>query len=606
MKKLAFTFLSYTLAVTLFSIASQSVLAQRYEKFVRAEKPVPSQYIVVLKDDYLDNSAAAASVRSNSEYLGYVYGGKVKNTFSHALKGYVGKMTERQAIALSRDERVAFVEQDSYTSAEAVQDSAVWGLDRIDQRGMPLDTRYTYATDASNVHAYVIDSGIRTSHTSFGGRATNDFDAVNDGNQDCLGHGTHVAGTIGSADWGVAKNVRLHSVRVMGCSNLGGTVSQLIAGLDWVTANRISPAVANISITASATSSAINSSVNAMIRAGVTVVTSAGNYGADACNYSPANVPNAITVGATGMTDIKASFSNYGSCVDLFAPGIAITSASYADDTSYRVMNGTSMSSPHVAGAAALYLASNPSASPATVAQAISSTATTGVVQSIDSASPNKMLYSWFGGTPPTGQPATVTIRKRANRRTESVATASFAFNATNLASSNFTLQPENTFTDSGVDTFGATNAITVTENQAFGWQLISVSCTESSGTVNSTVDLANRRVNIVAEEGEQIECTFTSDELAPSAADASVIGRVLSPDGRGVRGVTITILDATTGTQRATMTNSLGYYTFSSLPVTHFYVLTAASTNRQRIKDNVRTFTLQNNLQVSAFVTSK
>lgn len=371
MKKFPLTFLITVFAAILVSIAPQSASAQKTAKFRSAEKGVPNQYIVVLNEGYLDMAATEPSVRSNSEYLGYVYGGKVKSTFARAIPGFVGTMSDRQAMALSRDERVAYVEQDSYTTVENVQSAAVWGLDRIDQRSVVLDTLYTYATDASNVHAYVIDSGVRTSHASFGGRATSDFDTIKDGNQDCLGHGTHVAGTIGSSTWGVAKNVRIHSVRVMGCTS-SGTVSELIMGIDWVANNRITPAVANISITASGNSNALNSSVNGLYRAGVTVVTSAGNYGADACNYSPANVSNAITVGATGSTDLKPTFSNFGSCVDVWAPGIAITSTSNGDDTSSKVMNGTSMSSPHVAGVAALYLAINPTASPATVGKNLS------------------------------------------------------------------------------------------------------------------------------------------------------------------------------------------------------------------------------------------
>ena len=599
MKKFSLTFLLTAFAAILVSIAPQPASAQT--KFRSAEKGVPNQYIVVLKDNYLDKEAAEPSVRSNSEYLRYVYGGKVKSTFARSISGFVGAMSAQQAMALSRDERVAFVEQDSYTTAENVQNSATWGIDRIDQRSGPWDTRYTYATEASNVHAYVIDSGIRTTHVAFGGRASSDYDGINDGNQDCLGHGTHVAGTIGSSTWGVAKNVRLHSVRVLGCS-ASGTVSALIMGIDWVAANRISPAVANISITASGSSSALNSSVNALVRAGVTVVTSAGNNGADACNYSPANAANAITVGATGYTDLKGAFSNFGSCVDLFAPGISITSASNGDDTSSRVMNGTSMSSPHVAGVAALYLAANPGASPATVGQNIVNSATPGMIENLDNASPNKMVYSWLGGAPSSPQPASVTIRKRANRRTEGVANASFAFNAVNLASPNFSLQPENTFTDPNVNAFGSSNAVTVTEAYAFGWQLSSISC----NSANAAVDLVNRRVSIAAQEGEQIECTFTSDELAPSAAGATVTGRVVSMDGRGVRGINVTILDASTNTLRRATTNTFGYYSFSDLPVSHFYVLTAASTGRYPIRNNVQTFSLLDNLTVASFVTSR
>ncbi|MEQ1762474.1 MAG: protease inhibitor I9 family protein [Pyrinomonadaceae bacterium] len=205
MKKLSLNFLVAAIAVAIISVAPQTASAQKTAKFRRSDNGVANQYIVVLNDTYLDKAVAEPSVRSNSEYLAYVYGGKVKDTFAAAIRGFVSEMSEAQAMKLSRDERVAYVEQDSYTTAEAVQSPVVWGLDRIDQRSVNLDTRYTYSTDASNVHAYVIDSGIRLSHSSFNGRATSDYDAINDGNQDCLGHGTHVAGTIGSSTWGGRK-----------------------------------------------------------------------------------------------------------------------------------------------------------------------------------------------------------------------------------------------------------------------------------------------------------------------------------------------------------------------------------------------------------------
>ena len=583
-------------------------------KFKRTKNGVPNRYIVVLHPDAVDSFAPA--IESEAAYLGSVYGGKVKKTYSSALKGFAAEMSERAAVALSQDERVLFVEQDGYTHIEATQASATWGLDRIDQRALPLDTNYSYNTDASNVHAYIIDSGIRESHVEFGGRATRDFDAVGDGQNgnDCNGHGTHVAGTVGSATYGVAKNVRIHAVRVLPCTN-SGLVSDLIEGIDWVRANHIKPAVANISITASGGSTSIDTAIQNAISAGVTIVVAAGNSNLDACNYSPARASNAITVGATYTADQKAGYSNFGSCVDIWAPGTAITSLSYANDFDARTMSGTSMAAPHVVGAAALYLASNPGASPSTVTQNITGAATLGVVTGLDAASPNKLLYSFVGSSPapaptPTPAPGRVTIKKKANSRTESISSAEFPFNATNLATRNFTLQPDNQFEDVNVTSFGSANMITVTEAQVYGWNLTSITCVETSGgtpnAVNSTVDLVNKKANIVVEPGEQVECTFTSDAITPTAANADISGRVLTNDGRGVKGVRVTLFDAQTGETFNSISNSFGYYNFFDKPVGRLYTLTALPSKKTPIQNNVRTFSLSADLTAMDFIVTK
>lgn len=439
MKKFWILSLLIVVGVTTASMLTRSTSGQKV-KFQQSENGIPNRYIVVLDDKFVDEKSMAPAIGSEAEYLTYVYGGKVANVYANAFKGFVAEMSEDEARALSNDDRVAYVEQDAEVFPAAVQTGATWGIDRIDQRDLPLNSEYSYGTDASNVHAYIIDSGIRSTHVEFGGRATKDYDALTDGQNgnDCMGHGTHVAGTIGSATWGVAKSIRLHAVRVLPCSG-SGTTSHLIMGIDWVTANHLSPAVANISVTASGPSNAIDSAIESMINSGVTTVVAAGNNNMDACNYSPARAANAITVGATYTADQKATYSNFGNCVDMWAPGSLITSVSYANDTDSRIMSGTSMASPHVTGVAALYLAVNPNANPATVAQNIFNTSTPNVVTGLDTASPNRLVYSWLGSAPPaptptpTPAPARVTIKKRANARTESTPNTTFPYDAVNF-----------------------------------------------------------------------------------------------------------------------------------------------------------------------------
>ncbi|MER3425743.1 MAG: peptidase S8 [Thermoleophilia bacterium] len=323
---------------------------------------------------------------------------RVAQVYTSALQGIAAELSPEELSRLRKDPRVAYIEVDQEVRAFAVQSPATWGLDRIDQRYLPLDGSYTYTATGAGVHAYVVDTGIRLTHVEFTGRIGNGYDAITPGGNanDCNGHGTHVAGTIGGSTYGVAKGVTLHPVRVLDC-NGSGSNSSVIAGLDWVTQNHIKPAVINMSLGGGA-SSALDTAVNNAINAGVTVVVAAGNDNRDACLYSPARVSAAITVGATTSTDYRASFSNYGSCLDLFAPGQSITSAWYTSDTATNTISGTSMATPHVAGAAALYLEKNPTATPSQVAGAIVGNATTGVVQSAGTGSPNRLLYSIFTG----------------------------------------------------------------------------------------------------------------------------------------------------------------------------------------------------------------
>ncbi len=387
--------------ITLISAAiSASLLSSAAVagEFRTAAQPIEYQYIVVLKEDDAarvsnglirsQRASDVAAQMSNSHRF------QVVHNYEAAVRGFVAKADDNALAKLLADPRVAYVEEDGIISIDATQSGATWGLDRVDQRSRPLNGTYVYNRTASNVHAYIIDTGVLTSHSQFSGRIGNGFTAISDGRgvNDCNGHGTHVAGTVGGSTWGVAKGVRIHPVRVLSCTGSGST-SGVIAGVDWVRVNKVRPAVANMSLGGGA-SSTLDSAINNLINSGVTVVVAAGNDNSNACNYSPARVPAAITVGSTTSTDARSSFSNYGSCLDVFAPGSSIRSAWHTSTTASNTISGTSMAAPHVAGAAALYLSVNTGASPATVRNAIVNNSTTGKVTGAGSGSPNRLLYT--------------------------------------------------------------------------------------------------------------------------------------------------------------------------------------------------------------------
>jgi aqualysin 1 len=302
-------------------------------------------------------------------------------------------LSEAQALALSLNPQIEYIEEDAIVEGAAVQNSPTWGLDRIDQRDLPLNASYSYANAGTGVNVYVVDGGIRYTHREFGGRAALGYDYVVGGTGlDCNGHGTHVAGTIGGATYGVAKNAKLWSVRVLDCANQG-TVARIVAGVDWVTANHVKPAVANLSFATGLGNSTMDLAVSNSIAAGVTYVVAAGNNSGDAGLRSPARVAEAITVAATDQNDNQASFSNFGAAVDVYAPGVDIVSTWSTADEATNIRSGTSFAAPFVAGIAARYLSGNPQATPASVSQAITSNATAGKIANVGAGSPNLLLY---------------------------------------------------------------------------------------------------------------------------------------------------------------------------------------------------------------------
>jgi subtilisin family serine protease len=351
-----------------------------------AVEAVPGQYIVVLRDNVADPATAARDLVNAA-------GGSLLHVYTSAIKGFAARLSAPAAAALQGNPLVAYVEADQVMKADATQamdaNGDPWGLDRIDQSALPLSRTYGYTATGAGVHAYIIDTGIWTLHSQFGGRANNVFDAYGATGEDCNGHGTHVAGTIGAATYGVAKGVSLHGVRVLSCAGLGLN-SDVIAGVDWVTANHVNPAVANMSL-GGGKSPALDQAVTSLWNSGVFLAVAAGNDNVDACAQSPSGAPSVFTVAASTKTDAKASYSNWGTCVEVYAPGSAIVSTFLGGTT--MSLSGTSMASPHVAGVGVLYKATFGDQPSATVSNWIITNSTAGVITGNGNGTPNRLLF---------------------------------------------------------------------------------------------------------------------------------------------------------------------------------------------------------------------
>ncbi|MEV4196841.1 S8 family peptidase [Micromonospora globbae] len=483
--------------------AATPALAAEPTGVIRAaggDTAVADSYIVVFKDTAVSRNTVA----DNARRLVGRHGGSVARTYGAALRGFEVRVDAKAAARIAADPAVAYVEQNHTVSIAGTQTNPPsWGLDRIDQRNLPLNSSYTYPNTASNVRAYIIDTGIRFTHNDFGGRAVSGYDAIDGGSaDDCNGHGTHVAGTVGGSAYGVAKGVQLVGVRVLNCQG-SGTNAQVVAGIDWVTANAVKPAVANMSLGGSA-NSAIDTAVTNSINSGITYAVAAGNgdiFGnrQNACNYSPARVGPAITVGATQSNDAAASFSNYGTCVDILAPGVDITSAWYTSNTATNTISGTSMASPHVAGAAALVLSANPTWTPQQVRDNLVDNATPNVVSNVGTGTPNRLLYVVNGDTPPPTNDFSVSVSPTSGSTapggsvtaTVGTATTSGSAQSVSLSASGLPSGATASFSPSTV-TSGGSSTLTIATSASTppGTYTVTVTGTGTAGSRTATYTL--------------------------------------------------------------------------------------------------------------------
>ncbi|HCT75010.1 MAG TPA: peptidase S8, partial [Micromonosporaceae bacterium] len=512
---------------------------------------VPGQYIVVFKD----RGRSAAAVNSAAADVARTHGGRVKHTYDAVLNGYSAEMTEQQALAVAKNADVAYVQQVRYMYALDTQNNPPnWGDDRVDQRDLPLNQTFTYpANPGQGVRVYVMDTGINANHVDFTGRMAQGRDLVDNDNDpsDCHGHGTHVAGTAAGTTYGIAKKATIIGVRVLDCAG-SGTDADILAGVNWIKANAVKPAVVNYSIGCRqrCTDVTMDNAVKDLIASGVQWVQAAGNSNDDACFYSPQLVPEAITVGNTSSSDARNSTSSWGTCLDIFAPGTSIVSASHSSNTGTATMSGTSMASPHTAGAAAVYLGQNTSATPQQVRDALVNNSTPNKVTSPGTGSPNKLLYTGFmNGTPsgvtvtnPGNQTGTVGTAATLNNSATG-GTAPYTWSATGLPAGLSISTSSGQIT--GTPTTAGTSNVTVTATDSsspaktgsasFTW---TVNTTGTCGPVTNGTDVAIADNTTVESSATVSGCTGNASATSSVAVAivhtyiGDLIVSLVAPDG--------------------------------------------------------------------------
>ena len=517
------------------------------------------RYIVQLEPAAFSGALGDANLALVGQEIASLSGARLSHTYSRTVKAIVIEGARIDLKALAGDPRIKDIQPDVPIYASLTQSNAPWNLDRVDQRLLPLKGNYHYSATGAGVNAYIVDSGIRYTHSEFIGRTSFAFDAIGDGQNgnDCFGHGSHVAGTVGGTNYGVAKGVQLHSVRVLNCTG-GGSVIGLMDAVEWLTTNRIDPAVVNISVTTNALVNVLDEAINASVASGVIYVVSASNNGADACNYSPARASAAITVGATTGGDVRPSYSNFGPCVDIFAPGHLILSAGISDDNASVYKNGTSMAAPHVAGHAAVLLSTQAWLSPSAVTNSLVERASPDLVQSAGEGSPNRLLYTVLpkndGELLSNALPSGGYVVVGSNQQITWSNGGDFNSNVTIELSTN------------GGASYDTVIAAGVANTGSFDWNVPNLPT--YSGRIR------------VRESGitgaETVSAAEFTIGLAPTSASITVRGRISDPDGRGIWGLSILIVDDD-GDVRLARTNVFGFYVFEEVPAGRTYFVLVA-----------------------------